>query len=501
MIPVATAAEMRALDAATIADIGLPGAVLMETAGRGVAAAVVARLPAGGGAIAVVCGSGNNGGDGFVIARVLRAAGHDAVVYLVAPRTGITGDAALHLAAYERSGGVISEVTSAEDRIELGQHLTGAAVVVDAVFGTGLDRVVEGALADVIERINAAPGIRIAVDLPSGLSADTGHPLGVAVRAHHTVTMAVPKVGIAGAPGLAWAGTVEHVEIGIPRALAETGTRAGLVEASDARGWAPARGVLDHKGRRGHVVVIGGSPGKRGAARLAAVAALRGGAGLCTLAAAGDGELVAPDAVMTASLDGDGAVAALASGKQALVIGPGMPDDATGHGWVDAALATGVALVIDATALAHLAERLDRIAASPSPVVLTPHPGEAARLLGVRTADVEIDRMRAVRELAARSRAVVVLKGARTLVCDGTLGDDYVTINPTGGPALATGGSGDVLAGLIGALLAQGLPPATAARLAVWVHGRAGDTLASRLGTGTMASDLPDAIAVALATL
>ena len=503
MLPVATAAEMRALDAATIEDIGLPGAVLMETAGRGVAAAVAARAPAGG-RIAVVCGGGNNGGDGFVVARVLRAAGHDAIVHLVAPRARITGDAALHLAAYEKSGGVLFEATTADDLVALGEALDAAAVIVDAVLGTGLDRTVEGHLAAVITRIDEARGLRIAVDLPSGLSADTGHPLGVAVHADHTVTIAVAKVGIAGAPGVAHAGTLEVVDIGIPRALAQAQTRAALVERADARGWLPARGVLDHKGRRGHVVVIGGSPGKRGAGRLAATAALRAGAGLCTLAgpatAGGEGgELAAPDAVMTAVLDDAAAVRAFLAGKDAAVVGPGMPDDARGRAWVDAALGASVPLVLDATALAHLAGRLADVADARATCVLTPHPGEAARLLGETTDAVQADRMRAVRALAAASRAVVVLKGARTLVCDGTLGDDFVTINPTGGPALATGGTGDVLAGAIGALVAQGVAPASAARLAVWLHGAAGDALAARLGpSGVVASDLPEALALAM---
>ena len=503
MLPVATAAEMRGLDAATIEDIGLPGSVLMETAGRGVAMAAAARVPAGG-RIAVVCGGGNNGGDGFVAARVLRAAGHDAVVHLVAPRARIGGDAALHLAAYEKSGGVIFEATTADDLVALGEALDAAAVVVDAVFGTGLDRVVEGHLAAVITRMNEAPGVRVAVDIPSGLSADTGHPFGVAVVAHHTVTMAVAKVGIAGAPGVAHAGTLEVVDIGIPRQLAQAQTKAALVERQDARGWVPAARVLDHKGRRGHVVVVGGSPGKRGAARLAAMSALRTGAGLCTLAGpAGDGvEIHAPDAVMTAVLGSADELGALLDGKHAAVVGPGMPDDARGRAWVDVALASGVPLVLDATALAHLAGRLAEVAAAHAPVVLTPHPGEAARLLGETTEAIQADRMRAVRALAAASRAVVVLKGARTLVCDGTLGDDFVTINPTGGPALATGGTGDVLAGAIGALVAQGVAPAAAARLAVWVHGAAGDAFAARLGpSGVMASDLPDAIAVAMRDL
>ena len=509
MIPVATAAEMRALDEATIRDVGLPGAVLMETAGRGVAAVVMRVLGEGSrlGRVAVICGAGNNGGDGFVIARVLRAAGHDATAYLLAARDRVRGDAALHLGAYERSGGRVVEITAAEqlDDVVAPPSIAGAArasgaaaVIVDAIFGTGLDREVTGLAAAVIERINASPAIRIAVDIPSGLSADTGHPLGTAIRAHHTVTMGLPKVGAVGAPGVAWAGELHVVDIGIPRAMAEAGTRAALIERDDARAWLPSRGVLDHKNRRGHVLVVGGSPGKRGAGRLAATAALRGGAGLCTLAGPAGPDFIAPDAVMTAAVDDAAALQAALAGKQALVVGPGMPDDEVGRAWVDAALAAGIPTVLDATALTHLAGRLDVVAAAASPAILTPHPGEAGRLLDVPTAAVEADRMHAVRTLAARTRAVVVLKGARTLVCGG---GDLVTINPTGGPALGTAGSGDVLAGLLGALLAQGLAPLTAARLGVYLHGLAGDLLASRLGTGTVASDLPTILAEATLAL
>ncbi len=505
MQPVATAAEMRALDQATIDQIGLPGAVLMETAGRAVAAAVRAALgDAGDRLVVIVCGGGNNGGDGFVVARVLRAAGIATEAHLVVARAQVGGDARRHLDAHERSGGAVFEATD-DGLVALGAALARARVVVDAVLGTGLTRPVAGHLARVIEHINRAPGLRLAVDLPSGLSADTGHPLGAAVRAHRTVTMALPKLGIVTAPGFAWAGAVEVAEIGIPRALIDAASiRAALVEAADVEAWRPRADPLDHKGRRGHVLVVGGSPGKRGAARLAAIAALRAGAGLCTMAGPADatGELTAPDPVMTAVVASVTELRRHAAGKAAIVIGPGMPDDARGRGWIDAVLATAVPLVIDATGLAVLADAgahgLASVASAAGPVVLTPHPGEAARLLGITTAAVEADRMAAVRQLAATARAVVVLKGARTLVCDGTAGD-FVTINPTGGPALATGGSGDVLAGLIGALLAQGLPAITAARLGVWVHGAAGDALATRFGDrGVMASDLPDAIAIAL---
>jgi NAD(P)H-hydrate epimerase len=308
--------------------------------------------------------------------------------------------------------------------------------------------------------------------------------------------MAFLKVGITVAPGFARAGEVTVAAIGIPRELAQTqGIRVGLLEPADVAAWVPRADPLEHKNRRGHCLVIGGSPGKRGAARLTAAAALRAGAGLVTLASdAVDQPL--PDPIMTAALDRPGD---LARGKAAVAIGPGMATGPEGRGLVVAALAEVEApLVIDADGLNHLAGHLDEVAAAGPPVVLTPHPGEAARLLGSTAAEIERDRIAAVRELASRSRAVVVLKGARTLVCDGIAGDGFVTVNPTGNPGLATAGSGDVLTGVIAGLCAQGVPPAEAARLGVWVHGAAADLLAAELGRGMNASDIADAIARAV---
>jgi ADP-dependent NAD(P)H-hydrate dehydratase / NAD(P)H-hydrate epimerase len=229
------------------------------------------------------------------------------------------------------------------------------------------------------------------------------------------------------------------------------------------------------------------------------MAALRAGAGLCTLA--GEGEPEAPDSVMTRSLDGGGGLAALVAGKAAVVAGPGLGQGAASSARVREVLGSGVPAVLDADALNVLAGDPAVIASAAGPVVITPHPGEASRLLGMTTAEIEADRLAAARALAARTRAVVVLKGARTIVCDGAA-DDQCSINPTGGPALATGGSGDVLAGAIGALLAQGLSAFNAARAAVYVHGAAGDALAERHGDrGVISSDLPDAIAVAIRSI
>ncbi|MEO8551532.1 MAG: NAD(P)H-hydrate dehydratase, partial [Kofleriaceae bacterium] len=287
--------------------------------------------------------------------------------------------------------------------------------------------------------------------------------------------------------------------IGVPPGvLATHGVRAGLVTEQDIASWLPRSGLLDHKGTRGHVLVVGGMPGMRGAGRLAATAALRAGAGLVTLAA--EGEPTADDSIMTRTLGVQ--LAPVLEGKAAVVIGPGLGRSEHAAGWVGEVLATGVRAVLDADALNLIAGVTGAIASSHGPIVITPHPGEAARLLETNVKDIEGDRLAAARALAAKTRAVVVLKGARTIVCVGTLDDDFCAINPTGGPALGTGGSGDVLAGVIGALLAQGLAAGDAARVGAYVHGRAGDELARTHGDrGVISSDLPVAVSGVLATI
>jgi len=479
MTPVVTAEEMRALERVAIEEIGLPAFTLMETAGRGVAQAILELEPEIAGPVAVVCGPGNNGGDGFVIARVLRQHGVDATAYLAVRRAQVTGVAAAHLAVLEKSGGVVRELVSPLG--ELGEAIEGAALVVDALFGTGLARPIEGHLADVVARMNAAP-LRVAVDIPSGLDTDTGRTLGVTVRADHTVTMAALKPALVGAPGFASCGEVSVVDIGVPNALIAATSRASVTQPDDLV--IPWHGELAYKTARGHVLVIGGAPGMRGAGRLAAIAALRAGAGVVTLAAAGD--VTGPDAVMTRSLTGP--LGALLDGKAAVVIGPGLGRSAEAAGWIAEVLASGVPAVFDADALNALTPAA--LAAAAGPIVITPHPGEAARLLGSTAAAIEADRLAAARELAARTKAVAVLKGARTVICDGTLGDDHCLINPTGTADLATAGSGDVLAGAIGGLLAQGLAALDAARTGVFVHGIAGTEHTGNL----IASDLPELI-------
>ncbi|HLL20917.1 MAG TPA: NAD(P)H-hydrate dehydratase [Kofleriaceae bacterium] len=491
MHPVVTAAEMRALDRATM-ELGIPAFTLMETAGRAVAKSAIEMLGGQCGPVAVVCGAGNNGGDGYVVARVLRSRGIDATVYLAASRDALVGAAAEHLGVLERTGGVVLSIATREELEGVEAEIGRAMLVVDALFGVGLSRAIEGHLAAVVHVMRRAARV-LAIDIPSGLHADTGRAMGPCVSAERTVTMAAMKVALASAPGFAACGEIEVVDIGVPpQLIAATAIRAGLVEPHDVRGWLPRPQPLDHKGRRGHAVVVGGAPGMRGAGRLAATAALRAGAGLVTLAS--DDDPAVPDSIMT--MPADGALERF----DAIVIGPGLGKSAEARDRVEAVLASGIPAVLDADALNLFEGRASDLTRAAGPLVLTPHPGEAARLLGCSTADIEADRLAAARSLASRTRAVVVLKGARTIVCDGTIEDDHCTINPTGGPALATAGSGDVLAGTIGALLAQRVTAGDAARAGVYVHGAAGDALAAEHGMrGVISSDLPLAIARAIA--
>jgi hydroxyethylthiazole kinase-like uncharacterized protein yjeF len=507
---VLTAEQMRAVDRAVIEATGLPSLILMENAGRGVAEIIVRRARSNAGrslVAAIVCGPGNNGGDGFVIARQLSLAGAESRVLLAVPRAKIVGDPATMLRALDGLPNVSVRDPGASDE-EWASALAGADVVVDALFGTGLRADVSGTPAVAIAAMNDATGLKVAVDIPSGLDADTAHTHGVAVRADVTVTIAARKLGLVIDPQ-APVGQVEVVPLGAPIApAAAQGPYCHWLEEGPIRESLPRRGPESYKGTGGHVVVVAGSAGKTGAAVLTGRAALRVGAGLVTIATTAAGQ-IALDAkvteVMTASYStGDDAgaesfqaIAALLARPhvRAMAVGPGIP---TGPGMRELVekLVGAVALpmVVDADGLNLLGARAAEIlAAAPSIRIVTPHPGEMARLCGRTTAQVQAGRLSIAREFSARSRAIVVLKGARTLIVapDGT-----AFVNPAVEPALATAGSGDVLTGVIGGLLAQAMNPLDAACAAVFLHGCAGRQAAREHGTtGVIAGDLPEIVA------
>lgn len=502
--PLVTAAEMRDLDRHTIEQLGVAGEVLMESAGRAVAECVLANLDSSSGEppqVGIVCGAGNNGGDGFVIARQLHLVGVDVEVVIVGSADGLPQDAAIN---YRRMLALGIEAT--EDL----SVLDDASVVVDALFGTGLARPLEGDAADAVAAINRAGlsgAFVIAVDLPSGLDADTGQVLGVAVSADETVTIGLPKLGLCQEPGREHAGDIYVARIGIADEAPETSAGAELWTPEACADVLPERHAEGHKGSFGHVLVIAGSPGKTGAAHLASLGAARMGAGLVTVACpAGVGailEIKTTEAMTVAVPDTEGhcfasasvsKLLSLAGERDVVVMGPGVGQlDETSGLMRELGKRVEQPLVIDADGLNAFAgeDGLIKILHGRSAqTVLTPHPGEAARLLGVTSAEINRDRVAAARQLADAANAVVLLKGACSVIASP---EGHVAINPTGGPNLSAGGTGDVLAGMVAALLGQGLGPFDAAALAAWIHGGAADQLAEQMGeSGLLASELAD---------
>jgi NAD(P)H-hydrate epimerase len=512
MRPVFSAEEMRRLDRRAVDELGIPGAVLMERAGRGAAEAIRAWLAARGrrrGArVALLCGKGGNGGDGFVAARWLARYGMRPSVWLAAPPEEVGGDAGQKLAALRRAG---IRPRRVEDESAVAADLARAEVVVDALLGTGARGAPEGLVARLVELINASGRPVVALDIPSGLPADGGAPTGPVVRAALTLTFAGLKRGLVMEPGRSWAGQVQVVDLGIPAAEVTRGVKTFLLEAADVAGHFPPRAADTHKGHYGHLLIVAGSRGKTGAAALAARAAMRSGAGLVTVATAASQQPVVAGLVLEAmtealpetpahsvgakALD---AIAELAARRDAVALGPGLGlDPETQAVAREAARSVRRPMVVDADALTALAGHLETLATAPAPRCLTPHPGEMARLLEVSTAEVQRDRLAAARAAAARAAAWVVLKGAVSVIA-GPGGEAF--LNPTGNPGMASGGTGDVLTGMVGAFLARGLEPAAALQAAVYLHGRAGDLAAVRLGQEALiASDLIEALPAAFA--
>jgi hydroxyethylthiazole kinase-like uncharacterized protein yjeF len=498
VIPLLCREAARALDSDAIERLGLPGLVLMENAGRGAFEAIAERFPRALSHVVVVGGPGQNGGDGWVVARHLWNAGFSPRSILIGDPTQLAGDARVNFCALQKLGLVCHGILG-DDLTALVAALSNATLVIDALFGTGLDRSLAGRHASVVELISACAAPVVALDLPSGVDADSGAVLGAAVRAELTVTFAAHKRGLHQHPGAALAGELRCVSIGVPAPCA---AEVSLIEASDVTSWLPARASDAHKGRAGHVLVIAGAEGRTGAALLSGLGALRCGAGLVTLAARG-GARAALDAkvieLMTSELSLEPELALrqaleLARDKQAVVLGPGLGLDAATRALAcELALCLPVPAVLDADALTALGADYGRLRNAMAPRVLTPHPGEAARLLGSSSAEVQADRYAAARRLAEHSGCVVVLKGARTIVAEP--GGD-MRVCPTGAPAMAVAGTGDVLAGAIAALLAQA-EPFDAAAAAVYVHGLAGELAASG-DRGLLASELAAALPVAL---
>ncbi|CAO0824473.1 ADP-dependent (S)-NAD(P)H-hydrate dehydratase / NAD(P)H-hydrate epimerase [Desulfarculales bacterium] len=510
----ATSQEMREADRRTIEEIGLPGIVLMENAAQGAARVFAEAL----GQVesldlAAFCGRGNNGGDGLAILRILAGQGALCTAYLLARREDLSGDAATNLRVAKACGVEVVEVPNEEAFTRHQAAMASHDAYIDAILGTGLNTPVGERYALAIDFLNTLVQPVLSVDVPSGLCADSGQPLGLAVRADFTATFGLTKAGLALEPG-EYVGQLHLVDIGIPPRVVEgLGCQARLLEPKTVGWLLPARSPGGHKGSFGHLMVVGGSLGKSGAVCLAALGGIKAGAGLVTAALPEALNQVAEIKLTAAmsqplpqtnqgglALKALEVLAELAAVRQAVVLGPGLGQEEESAELARRLCADlGLPLVVDADGLNALAQGLGPGAIASQQAVITPHPGEAARLLGSSLAAVQADRLAAARALAAQSRAVTVLKGARTVIAEP---EGRAWINPTGNALLASGGSGDVLAGLIGGLLAQGVAALPAALCGVFVHGLAADMAEADYGLrGLAAEELLDYLPPAFASL
>jgi len=501
---VLTAEQMREADRRTIEEVGIASIALMETAGHQIVSAMYATVDGlDGRRVWVVCGRGNNGGDGFVVARLLSQQGLSVRVFLLGRVEDVAGDAAANARVAQNLGLSIIEVVDQDAWEGARSLLDDCDLVVDAMFGTGLNKPLDDLSSAIVGDINALDVPIVSVDLPSGLFADRADPMGKAVEADVTVTLAAPKVALLLPPAESWAGDLVIADIGIPASVVDDlpGQRLELLTPEEVGQLIPPRPVDTHKGDFGHVLVVAGGVGKTGAAQLAGLGALRSGAGLVTVATPSRCVSSVSSAVpeyMTLPLPEteDGSVAAEALGAilefecDAIAVGPGLgtsSDVSTFvHGVVER---SSVPLVLDADALNVFEDDPTRLVGRDGvPIVITPHPGEMARLCRTTASEIQSDRLGAARRFAVDHHVFVVLKGSGTVMADP---GGAMWVNLTGNSGMSTGGVGDVLTGVTAAWLAQLGRPDTACQVAVFLHGRAGDLASGEHGEGALiASDL-----------
>jgi hydroxyethylthiazole kinase-like uncharacterized protein yjeF len=512
-----TAAQSRELDRLSQEKYGIASYTLMTNAGEAVANAAVEkfRTRIADGAL-IVAGKGNNGGDGMVTARKLHQDGVKVRTILLGKASALKGDAARAHADFVSTGGKVTEVETEAGLHDAVRERPG--IVIDAIFGTGLNAEVSGLPRSAIEKINALKVPSVAVDIASGVNSDAGAVMGAVVEAALTVTFGFAKFGHVSYPGAAHCGELKIVDIGFaPQAIDEIAPKGLFLEAKDIRGWMTPRTDNSHKGMFGHVMVIAGSRGKAGAALLASRGALRAGAGLVTAAipncvvdvvASGQAELMTEAiADRDGHFDGRAATEALSSlikPMSSIVVGPGIGvSDGTEDliAWLIAeAVQPDRPILIDADGLNILAQiGPEKLRNAKGPVVLTPHPGEMSRLLGVSTKEVNADRITAAKKLVEATGAVVLLKGAHSVIAAPS-GEVYV--NSTGNPGMSTPGMGDALSGMTGAFLGQGMDALKALAFGVFLHGYAADRVAQRYGrVGYIVGDLLDELPRAIDTL
>jgi len=502
-----TAEEMRRIDKKAIEEIGIPSIVLMENAGLQVTETIENKYaPLMNKSVYIFSGPGNNGGDGMVVARQLFNRKVRVKIFLLAEKGKIKGDAAINLNIAEKIGISIRNITSSADLEILKQEIKKADIVVDALLGTGTKGAPRGLMKDVIILINKYSKNTVAVDIPTGVDADRGQVEGEAIKAKYTVTLAYPKRGLYLYPGMDYAGKIEVVDIGIPPDLEEDKINSQLLTPSDIPKNLFFRKLSSHKGSFGHLLVIAGSPGMTGAASLTALSALRAGAGLVTL---GIPEELNPilevklTEVMTLPLpqNEEKIISRQAFKKikefsqkcEAIAIGPGLSSREEIKELIKRIiLQLDIPLVLDADGINVLTGEISLLSKYKAPLIMTPHPGEMSRLLGISTEEVQKDRIKSTLTLARKTGAIAVLKGARTVIADKE-GNSW--INPTGNPGMASGGSGDVLTGIISGLLVQGFSPLEAAKVGVYLHGYAADLVVQKKEkVSLIAGDILEAI-------
>lgn len=502
------ATEIQEMDRLTIQELGIPGIVLMENAGRGASRIFLEHFdPPLHSRVLVLCGSGNNGGDGYVIARYLHLVGLTVEIVVLTRYEKVIGDALINLKVIRNMGLTIFDVSDSDDWKTFRRRLKKYDFIIDGIFGTGLHYPVRGFYAQVIKDINASGKVVMAIDIPSGLNADTGQIMGIAVKAHLTATFGFPKLGQFLYPGADQVGRLVRIDICIPDGIANR-VKGGysLVEPDDFHSLLHVEKRDTHKGDRGHLLILAGSTGKTGAATLTAMGALRVGAGLVTLGIPRGLNPVLETKLTEAmtvplpetnegciSIKAEKDMERLMDGKTALAIGPGLSTHPETSALVRKIVTrSNLPMVIDADGLNALVGELNTLSTRKDKIILTPHPGEMGRLIGMKNADIQSDRIGTALTFVRRHGCYLVLKGARTVIADP---NEEIYINPTGNPALSSGGSGDVLTGLIAGFLARRWSMIKAALAGVYLHGMAADFLAQDMGyAGILASELLDVI-------
>ncbi len=498
-----TPKQMRDIDNEAIKDLAIPGVVLMENAGRGCTDEMEARFgPLSSKKIVILCGRGNNGGDGFVIARHCLNRGASVSVFLLGRKEDVSKDAKINLDILLRMGFGVTEVEKKKDIPHLRGALSEGYLVVDAIFGTGFKGKVLGITKEVIEVLNSSNLPVISIDIPSGMSGDDGSVGNVCVRANLTCTMCLPKRGLYLYPGRLFAGEIKVIDIGVPSQIFKD-IPVELTETTTLKKFIPGRPPYGHKGIFGRVLILAGSPGMTGAAALSSLSALRTGAGLVYLGIPESlNHILEQKAteVVTIPLPetSKNTISPSAIGvlekypkPDVVVIGPGMGiHEETGEFIIKVMDKTDVPILIDADGLNNLKEK-DIVGVKKKHLILTPHPGELSRLIGTRTEDINRNRIDIAISLSKKWRVTLVLKGAPTVIAS----NDRCYVNTTGSSALATAGSGDVLTGIIAGLCAQGMETFSASALGVYIHGLSGDISArEKTEYGVIAGDVMENI-------